>query len=121
MSKYDIICILLAFAFNLLDFITGFVNAWRMKKISSTKMREGLFHKLGFWLTYVLAILFNIANKELNFQIPLNLIYVVCVYVIITEIISIVENLKKINPDIKGIENTDNWSDLIKELGGKLK
>ena len=36
----------IAFAFIVLDFITGLVKALATTSFTSTKMREGLFHRL---------------------------------------------------------------------------
>lgn len=99
-TKTMITIIILALSFNLLDFITGFTKACKTKSLSSTKMREGIFHKFGFILLYVLSILMQYANTMLKLGFPINLLYIVCTYVILTEIISIFENIGKINPQI---------------------
>lgn len=99
-SKRMIIAIVIALAFNLLDFISGFIKACSQRKLSSTKMRKGIFHKIGFILLYALCVLLHIANQELNLNLPFNLLYVITSYVILTEMISILENIGKINPEI---------------------
>lgn len=100
MVKNYLIMIIIAMAFNCLDIIVGFFNAWKDKKLSSKKMRLGLFHKGGFILTYVFCTLIDIANIRLNIGLPFSLIPIVVVYVIGTEIVSIWETLKKVNPKI---------------------
>ena len=51
--------------FNILDIITGFTAAVANRTVSSSAMREGLFHKLGFiFLTEAVSILENIAEMS---------------------------------------------------------
>lgn len=106
-TKAMITIIILTLSFNLLDFITGFTKACKTKSLNSKKMREGIFHKFGFILLYVLSILMQYANIMLKLGFPINLLYIVCTYVILTEIISIFENIGKINPkiDIKKLKD----------------
>lgn len=108
-SKACVIAIILALCFNTLDFVTGFFNAWKLHSISSKKMREGLFHKFGFIFLYILCVLIEVANVQLNLNFPVNILYAVVSYVILTEIISILENIGKINPSI----NIDDIKDKI--------
>lgn len=110
MTKLEVIIIIIAFGFNCLDWITGFINALKDNKVSSKKMREGLFHKLAFICCYVLGVLLNIANTRLHLDIPVNMVYVICTYVVLTETISILENIHKINPLI----NTDDFKKHLK-------
>ena len=87
-----------AFAFICLDFITGFAQACANHCISSEKLREGLWHKCGF----VLAIFFGVLCEwsmqfvDLGFTVPVGTC--VCVYIIIAEMTSIIENLGKLSP-----------------------
>lgn len=106
MIKTYIIMIIIALGFNCLDVVVGFFNAWKDKTLSSKKMRIGLFHKGGFILTYCFCVLIDMANKQLQIGLPFTVLPIVIVYVIGTEIVSIWETLKKVNPviDIKEID-----------------
>ena len=56
--------ILLALIFNGLDLITGIVGAIRGgEQIKSSKLRDGLFKKVGFVFCYTLGVLINYAEK----------------------------------------------------------
>ena len=91
---------LLTGAFILLDFITGLIKAFKEKNYCSSVMREGLFHKSGSILVIVFGWLVDYAQTfvDLGVQIPVALS--LCVYVILMEIGSIIENVCIINPEI---------------------
>lgn len=92
--------VVIACAFMVLDIITGLVKAASQGKIDSTVMKSGLFHKCGFMLVIVFGILCDYAMLyvDLGFNIPI--LYAVCLYVILTEITSILENLAVISPEL---------------------
>lgn len=93
--------ILVALVFNGLDLITGIVGAIRDdEQIKSSKLRDGLFKKVGFIFCYTLSVAINYAENFLNLPFDVELVPIVCTYAIITEVVSIVENISKINPDI---------------------
>lgn len=86
--------------FSLGDFITGYIQAVINHDIQSKKMRVGLLHKTLIFLVIMLSFIFHLA---------FNLKYVssfVCIYVIIMEIISIMENLKKAGLDVGNFGKT---------------
>lgn len=87
-------------SFIVLDIISGAVKAFTKKQWDSSKMREGLWHKMGFVLIIALAILCDYGQNflELGFTIPVTT--GVCIYVITTEIGSIIENVAIINPEM---------------------
>lgn len=86
--------IVLACIMMMADVVVGFVGAAIRHDISSTKMREGIGHKvmmlalivvayvLGVGLTHVSGIQFNVPSTE-----------VVCWYTIVMELASIIENI----------------------------
>lgn len=86
--------IVLACIMMVADVVVGFVGAAIRHDISSTKMREGIGHKvmmlaliavayvLGVGLTHVSGIEFDIPSTE-----------VVCWYTIVMELASIIENI----------------------------
>lgn len=87
-------CIVLACIMMAADVVVGFVGAAIRHDISSTKMRDGIGHKvmmlaliavayvLGVGLTHVSGIQFEVPSTE-----------VVCWYTIIMELASIIENI----------------------------
>ena len=87
-------------AFVALDVVFGFAQAAKNNAISSTKMRDGLFHKLGFLGAVVLACLCEYAEGivDLGFSVPLAV--PVCAFIILTEVVSILENLGKLAPEL---------------------
>lgn len=93
--------ILVALVFNGLDLITGLVGALRNgEHIKSNELRDGLFKKVGFIFCYTLGIAINYAETFLTLPFAVDLVPVICTYAIITEVVSIIENISKINPDI---------------------
>lgn len=84
----------------LADLISGFVGAIKEKDVQSEKLRQGLWHKAGFIGLIALAYIIEYASMrlELGFEVPT--VLAVCIYIIITEAISIFENLYVLNPDI---------------------
>lgn len=108
--------ILVALIFNGLDLMTGIVGAFRNgEQIKSNKLRDGLFKKVGFIFCYTLGIAINYAESYLTLPFGVDLVPVICTYAIITEVVSIVENISKINPDIL----PEKLKELIGYNGGK--
>lgn len=91
-------------AFIVLDIFCGLAQAAKNGEISSTKMRDGLWHKLGFIGAIALASLCEFSENivDLGFAIPL--CAPVCVFIILTEIVSILENLGKLSPELASSE-----------------
>lgn len=93
--------ILVALVFNGLDLVTGIVGALREgEQIKSSKLRDGLFKKVGFVFCYALGVLINYTETFLTLPFGVDLVPVICTYAIITEVVSIIENISKINSDI---------------------
>lgn len=76
------------------DYVSGFIQAVINNNVDSKIMREGLFRKILLILVILLSFIFQYA-----FNIPL-ISKVVCIYIIIMEIVSILENLKKAGVDL---------------------
>lgn len=85
----------------ILDYITGLVKAAIQHDISSTKMREGLYHKGAFVLIMVLAEILEHAQRVIDLGYTLPIVIPAAMYVILTETTSILENLGEINPELK--------------------
>lgn len=79
----------------LFDYITGVMKAWHMNAISSSKLRDGLNHKAGECIIILIAVFLQ---KTLG--TPKEITIFVSIYIIIMEIISIIENLDEIGVKI---------------------
>ena len=90
----------IALVFHLVDLISGLLGAIKNKDLKSSKMRDGLFKKLGFILCYVLAFLLDTQGSAIGFHFDTKILPIVIVYAVTTEIVSIIENINKINPDL---------------------
>lgn len=84
--------------FNILDVITGFTAALANHNVSSSAMREGLFHKLGFIFALILAALLQYASGLLDLGVEIPTLAAVAVFIILTEAVSILENIAEVNP-----------------------
>lgn len=86
--------------FVLLDLLTGLIKAFKEKSYSSTVMREGLYHKTGSILCVVFGLLVDYAQSFIDIGISIPVAIPICVYIILMEIGSIIENVCSINPQI---------------------
>lgn len=94
-----------------LDMVFGFAGAAKNKKIQSEKMREGLWHKAGFFGIIILAWVYEFAAQYMNFEAhqanigiampEIPAVTAVCCFIVATEIISIIENLCELNEKIE--------------------
>ena len=89
-----------ALGFIALDLLTGFAQAVANKMMNSTKMRDGLWHKCGFVLVMLLAALIEWAMRYIDLGFTLPLFVPVCVFIMLTEIVSIFENICKLSPEL---------------------
>lgn len=92
--------ILIALIFHAMDFITGLIQAFKNKELQSSKMRDGLFKKIGYLCCYALAYLLDYHGKTVGIELGVNILPVIIAYAVLTECISIIENISKINPDL---------------------
>ena len=90
----------IAFAFIVLDFLTGLTKAFATKTFASTKNREGLFHKVALLLCMILGFLVDHAQSYIDLGISVPVAAAVCVYICLMEVASTIENICKINPEI---------------------
>lgn len=83
-----------------LDVVVGFAGAVRNKDVQSAKLRDGLWHKAGFVGLIALAYVIQYATlyADLGFEVPA--VMAVCVYAIVTEVVSVFENLCGLNPEL---------------------
>ena len=92
--------VVIALVFNATDLITGIITAVKNKDIQSSKLRDGLFKKVGFILCYFAAWLIDTEGSLIGFQLGTPILPIIILYVCTTELVSILENICKINPDI---------------------
>nr|DAI09590.1 MAG TPA: holin [Caudoviricetes sp.] len=90
----------LALAFMMIDVFTGVLKAVKNKELNSTKAREGIYKKASFILFIAFGYLADYAMDYVNIGFNLPAAATICTLVIITEAISVLENLGKINPDL---------------------
>lgn len=90
--------VLIALVFNGLDIITGVVAAIKERCIKSEKLRSGMFKKVGFIIAYFLTWLVDAYGSEVGFNLSIKVLPVLVFYAVTTEVISIIENLHKLNP-----------------------
>lgn len=96
----------IACAFMLADILTGFIKAWHDNDLQSRALRNGLFHKAAFLGLIGVAQLTELAaDKMPEIELNLPITGAICAYIVLTELVSVLENLRAINPDIGGIMN----------------
>lgn len=85
---------------NVTDLVTGIIVAVKHKEVESAKLRDGLFKKVGFIICYFVAWLIDNHAKDIGFALTTQILPVMLVYASTTEIVSIIENTAKLNPDL---------------------
>lgn len=85
-----------ALIFNLTDLVTGLISAVKAKEVQSSKLRDGIFKKIGFLICYFLALMIDSYGSEVGFVLDVKLLPIVLGFVCLTEIVSIIENISKI-------------------------
>lgn len=100
MNDIEIFFLELAGAIVLLDFISGFSKAVYTHTVASSKMRDGLFHKFAYVLIVALCILLDYAQAKVNLGTHVPLVLIACGYIVITDIVSFVENVSAFNLQI---------------------
>ena len=88
--------------FSLFDILTGVIKGIKLKELSSTKLREGLYHKTGFVLLLCFTGGLNYAQEFIQLGIDIPLLQTASIYIICTETVSILENISKIAPELCG-------------------
>lgn len=92
--------VIVALIFNGLDLITGIIYAVKEKDLKSSKLRDGLFKKIGFILCYACAWLVDNFGSYIGFDLTVQILPVVVGYACLTELVSILENISRINSDL---------------------
>ena len=116
MTPNERMAILCMFLFIILDLISGVAAAYARREVESPKLREGLWHKSGYVFVLFCSILIEWAMNEgmdLGFSLPL--VVPICVWISLMEIVSILENASKINPDLANIPGFERLKQVEKE------
>lgn len=96
----------IACAFMIADIASGLLKAWQAHDIRSRALRNGLYHKAAYIGLIAVAQLTELAADkmpEIELNVPIT--GAICAYIVLTELVSVLENLRDINPDIGGIMN----------------
>ena len=86
-----------------LDLLVGIVGAWATHTFSSEKMRAGLLHKFMELSAVALSIILDgalLGGLDITIQ---PIVVATCVYISIMEVGSVLELIKKYNPDAEGL------------------
>ena len=88
--------IAVALIFNATDLARGIISAIKEHDLQSSKLRDGIFKKVGFLICYFLALMIDTYGFEVGFNLNVELLPVVLGFVCLTETVSVIENLAKI-------------------------
>lgn len=84
------------------DIVAGLVKAWHAHDVKSSAMREGLYHKIGYIGVIFLAQGVEYAARTIpQISVTVPITEGVCAFIILSEIVSILENLAAINPTVR--------------------
>lgn len=90
----------LALAFMVIDVFTGVLKAVKNKELNSTKAREGIYKKASFILFIAFGYLADYAMGYVDMGFSFPAAATICTLIIVTEAISVLENLGQINPEL---------------------
>ena len=86
--------------FILFDFITGLIARCVNGNYQSAVARQGLYHKIGNVLCIVFAVLCDYRQNYIDIGVTIPITISVILYICLMERGSILENIKKINPEL---------------------
>ncbi len=98
--KLLVIIATLVLIFMVLDIVSGLIGAIKNGNYKSQKMREGLYHKIGYILAIMLSALIEYSCKYIDLGFTMPILKPVMCYIILNEIGSIIENLEVIHPGL---------------------
>lgn len=111
-ERMAIVCMLL---FIILDVISGLAAAYARKEVESPKLRQGLWHKVGYLFVVFCAVTIEWAmtqGMDLGFSLPL--VMPICVWISLMEVVSTLENAAKINPELSNIPGFERLKEVEK-------
>lgn len=94
--------IALACVMTVTDMVVGFIVAIINERLSSTKMRNGLLHKVLMLILIFISLVIEIGVSHtgaLPYDVPT--CEVVCGYIIIMELVSVLENIASGYPELR--------------------
>ena len=100
MDRTEIAALVITCVLIVMDYLTGLAKSVVNKDIDSTKMRDGLWHKAAYVAVIVLAEIIEHGQEAVDLGFAVPLIVPTCVYIVLTETASILENLSQINPEL---------------------
>lgn len=86
-----------------MDIVCGVVAAAKNHMLDSTVMRDGMYNKVGEILLLVIAMFCHFLLSEpplASIGVPADVTSAVAIYIVGMELLSILENICKINPDL---------------------
>ncbi len=116
MTEGQLWAIIIAFVMMMLDIASGFIGACIRHDIQSSKMRDGLGHKMLLVIiiaaSYVLNVGFGYVTST-NINIPS--VETVCVLIVVMEISSIIENIGAAWPEFSSTRLYQYFENAMKE------
>lgn len=104
MTENEKFAIIGMFLFIVLDVISGVAAAYARHEVESPKLREGLWHKVGYVVVLFCSIVIEWAmNKGMDLGFNLPLVMPICVWISLMEVVSTLENAAKINPELSNV------------------
>lgn len=97
----DIWALIAALFFVATDYITGTVKAIMAGNLSSSKMRAGLGHKFAYLILISVAYMIDTVGAHVDLGLPAHMYLVTIGGICLIELTSILENITKINPELK--------------------
>lgn len=101
MTQADLWCAIAILFFISTDYITGVIKAIMQGELSSKRMREGLGHKLAYLMLALTSWFIDTLNMHLSLGFPVNMFPCTVSGICLIELTSIIENITKINPELK--------------------
>ena len=85
-----------------LDVLSGLMKAFKNKCFKSSKMRDGLFRKLSYFIVLGVALLLDDTGEVLNLGFDIPIFAPAAIYIVFMEVTSILENAVAIEPRLGG-------------------
>ena len=111
-ERMAIICLFLVI---IPDVVSAVAAAYARREIESPKLRQGLWHKVGYIFVLFCCMIIEWAmnnGMDLGFDLPL--VMPICVWISLMEIVSTLENAAKINPDLSNVPGFERLKDVDK-------
>lgn len=86
--------------FILFDVLSGLLKAFYKGDLNSSRLREGLYHKASECLALIGSGLLNYGCRMVDLDIDLPLLPAVGAYICVMELVSILENIAEVNPNL---------------------